>query len=202
MVRSNGFSGTPIPRGRPVTIPSMRAFASSLLILALAASTAAQGVEPPAPVAVFAELDGTWTGAFVGYDEQGRELYRIDVSQTYRTVSDTRQVVEIRDVAIDGAVTTGRGENIAVQQEDGSLTLRCRVEKSDGSVVEHAGRVVEGPDGLKQLIWHSREPGRAEVFRERVVEEHGEDLYLIDGWGRYGDSTILMAGRYRRVSSP
>ena len=163
---------------------------------------AARAAEPPPPVAVFAELDGTWEGSFVGYDEAGRELYRIDVTQTYRTVSDTRQTVEIRDVAPNGTVTTGRGENTAVRGEDGSLTLRCRVEKSDGSTVEHAGRLVEGPDGSKQLIWHSREPGRTEVFRERVVEEGGHDLYLIDGWGRYGDSTILMAGRYRRVASP
>ncbi len=156
--------------------------------------------EPPPPVAVFTELDGTWQGVFVGYDEQGRELYRIDVTQTYQTVSDTRQTVRIRDVAADGTVTTGRGENVAVREEDGSLTLRCRVEKSDGSTVEHAGRLVEGPNGSKQLIWHSAEPGRMEAFRERVVEENGEDLYLIDGWGRYGDSTILMAGRYRRGS--
>lgn len=155
--------------------------------------------EPSPPVAVYAELDGTWQGAFVGYDEEGQELYRIEVTQTYRTVSDSRQIVEIRDVAADGTVTTGRGENVAVREEDGSLTLRCQVEKSDGSTVEHAGRLVEGPDGTQQLIWHSAEPGRMEVFRERVVEENGEDLYLIDGWGRYGDSTILMAGRYRRV---
>jgi len=38
-----------------------------------------------------------------------------------------------------------------------------------------------------------------EIFRERVLQENGQEIYAIDGLGRYGDSLILMAGRYRRV---
>ena len=50
-----------------------------------------QGESPGRPpVSVFADLEGTWSGAFVGYDETGKELYRIRVRQTYTTVDETR----------------------------------------------------------------------------------------------------------------
>ncbi len=172
-----------------------------LIALAAACSLLAPGAaEPPPrePVAVFADLDGTWSGVFVGHDERGRELYRIRVTQTYRTVSATTQTVEIRDEMPDGTVITGRGRNIAERGDDGTLRLRCIVEKSNGERVEHDGRVVRGADGDEQLIWHSAAAGRVEVFREVVRTESASRLYEINGMGRYGDQLILMHGRYRR----
>lgn len=153
---------------------------------------------PSPPVAVFAELDGSWAGTFVGYDPGGRELYRIEVRQTYTTVDENTQEVAIRDTQPDGTVVTGRGVNTARRLADGSLELTCRVEKSTGETVEHRGRRVTGPDGDRQLVWYSSEPGRQETFRERVRHEGEAAYYLIDGVGRYGDSTVLMAGRYRK----
>lgn len=151
------------------------------------------------PVAVYAELDGEWAGEFVGWDTSGRELYRIDVRQSYETVDATTQRVSIRDRAADGTVTLGKGRNVARRLEDGSLELRCIVEKSNGERVEHAGRLVAGPSGETELVWHSRSAESEEIFRERVLEENGEEIYAIDGLGRYGETLILMAGRYRRV---
>ena len=152
------------------------------------------------PVAVYAELDGEWTGEFVGWDTSGRELYRIEVHQSYETVDSTTQKVSIRDRAADGTVTLGTGRNVARRLEDGSLELRCIVEKSNGERVEHAGRLVEGPSGASELVWHSQGEGNEEIFRERVLRENGEEIYAIDGLGRYGETLILMAGRYRRVA--
>jgi hypothetical protein len=153
---------------------------------------------PGPPVAVFAELDGSWAGTFVGYDPGGRELYRIEVHQTYTTVDEHTQEVAIRDTQPDGTVVTGRGVNTARRLADGSLELTCRVEKSTGETVEHRGLLVTGPGGDQQLVWFSNEPGRQETFRERVRHEGDAVYYLIDGVGRYGDSTVLMAGRYRK----
>lgn len=168
-----------------------------LSLLALALLLPAAGAPPP--VAVFADLDGTWEGTFVGYGEGGEELYRVRVRQTYRTVSDTVQEVEIEDRMADGTVVTGRGRNLAERREDGTLALRCVVEKSDGDRVEHEGRLVTGPGGDRQILWHSSAPGRSEIFRERVRREGGEEVYRIDGLGSYGDTRILMAGRYVKV---
>jgi hypothetical protein len=168
----------------------------------IGAWTAIPAVAAGPPVAVFAELDGTWQGTFVGWDAEGRELFRLRVAQTYRTVSDTTQEVAIEDLGADGTVTTGRGENVATRAADGTLALTCKVEKSNGDTVLHQGSVVTGPGGRPEILWHSQGAGRAEVFRERVVEEGGETLYLIDGLGRYGDGVVLMAGRYRRVAGP
>ena len=154
-------------------------------------------VEPP--IAVFAELDGTWEGEFVGWNREGRELYRIRVRQTYRTVDEHTQRVEIEDRMPDGSVITGHGENSARRTEDGGLELRCRVEKSNGERVEHRGRLVEGPDGEEELLWHSEGDGRWEMFREGVRGEGDTEVYEIDGVGRYGDQVVVMAGRYRRV---
>lgn len=155
--------------------------------------------DPPPPVAVFADLDGTWEGEFVGWNREGRELYRIHVRQTYRTVDDHTQRVEIEDRMPDGSVITGHGENTARRTDDGELELRCRVEKSNGERVEHRGRLVEGPDGREELVWHSGGDGRWEMFRERVRRVGAAEVYEIDGVGRYGDQVVVMAGRYRRV---
>lgn len=155
--------------------------------------------DPPPPVAVFADLDGTWEGEFVGWNREGRELYRIHVRQTYRTVDDHTQRVEIEDRMPDGSVVAGRGENTARRNEEGGLELRCRVEKSTGERVEHRGRLVEGPDGREELVWHSGGDGRWEMFRERVRRVGEAEVYEIDGVGRYGEQVVVMAGRYRRV---
>ncbi len=153
----------------------------------------------PPPVSVFADLDGVWAGTFVGYDTTGRELYRIRARHTYRTISETRKSVEIEDILPDGSVVTGRGANVARRAGDGSLELRCLVSKSNGDHVEHKGTVVRGPDGDEQIVWHTSTTGRVETFREVVRREGAETIYEINGLGRYGETLILMTGRYRRV---
>lgn len=150
------------------------------------------------PVAVFAELDGTWEGEFVGYDERGVELYRLTVKQVYRTLDANTQEVVMQDRSREGKLTTGRGRNVARRLPDGSLQLSCSVEKSDGDRVEHSGRLGRGPDGEQQIIWYSDAPGRQETFREVVRKLGAESVYTIDGVGRYGESSVLMAGRYRK----
>lgn len=162
-------------------------------------------VDPPAapavddrPVSVFAELDGTWKGIFVGYDEAGRELYRIRVQQTYETIDATTQTVTVRDEMADGTVITGRGRNVARRGRDGAIELQCVVEKSNGDRVSHAGRVVKGPDGDEQLMWYTKTAERVETFRESVRHVGAETVYEINGMGRYGNTLILMHGRYRK----
>lgn len=150
------------------------------------------------PVHVFSELDGTWVGTFVGYDERGAELYRIRARHTYRTVDETTQRVEIADTMPDGRVIRGVGANTSARRADGSLALRCVVEKSDGDRVEHEGRLVEGPDGHTEIVWFTNQPGRIETFREFVTHEGDETFYSIQGMGRYGESMILMVGRYKK----
>jgi len=180
---------------------------TSLGVVLVAAIWAAAGIEAGAaaeerlgpPVAVFADLDGTWEGTFVGWDATGHELYRLAVRQTYRTVDDHTQRVEIEDRMPDGSVVTGRGVNTAHRNPDGSLDLRCRVVKSNGERVEHRGRLIQGPDGAEQIVWHSGGDGRWETFRERVRREGDTEVYEIDGLGRYGDQVVVMAGRYYRV---
>lgn len=157
---------------------------------------------PGAPVEVFADLDGTWQGVFVGYDAAGRELYRIRVRQTYRTINDHEQSVEITDTMPDGTVVTGRGTNSARRLAGGELRLHCVVEKSNGERVEHDGRVVRGPDRDEQLIWYSNQPGRVETFRERVRRDGDDMVYEINGMGLYGETLILMNGRYRKIANP
>jgi len=152
-----------------------------------------------APVAVFAELDGTWEGTFAGYDTAGKELYRIQVRQIYRTLDDSTQTVDVADTMADGTVITGKGKNTAVRKADGSLELRCIVVKSNGEKVVHEGTLGKTPDGLPQLVWHSAEAERWEVFREVVRESEEGPVYTIDGVGKYGSSVVVMAGRYHRV---
>lgn len=162
----------------------------ALLLVALV------GAGPSRPVDVFAELDGTWTGVFVGYDAEGRELYRITVRQTYETVSDTTQTVRIEDRMADGTVITATGRNVAERAPDGGLRLRCVVDKSNGDHVEHDGRVGRAVDGSPQIIWHSNRPERTETFRESVRHEGDDVVYEINGMGRYGTTLVLMHGRY------
>ena len=179
------------------------------LLLSIALLTSAGAGEHPAsavgsssePVSVFAELDGTWEGTFAGYDTEGKELYRIAVRQHYQTVDGERQAVRIRDTLEDGTIITGEGFNVARREADGSLSLRCLVEKSTGDRVEHQGRLGRDPDGLPQLVWYSNAADRVEVFREVVRHEGGGLVYTIDGVGRYDGTVIVMAGRYRKVES-
>ncbi len=150
------------------------------------------------PVDVFAELDGTWKGTFVGYDDAGKELYRIRVQQDYKTIDANTQRVSVTDTMPDGKVITGKGENRATRLKDGSLELLCVVDKSNGEQVEHKGRLVKGPGGQQQLVWYSKADKKIETFREWVVG-HGKDaVYHIQGMGKYGDSLMLMAGEYHR----
>ncbi|MCH7797671.1 MAG: hypothetical protein IID28_04400 [Planctomycetes bacterium] len=184
----------------------MRALWLLILVVAVPVGLAGQPHQadpagPGDPVEVFADLDGSWQGVFVGYDAAGRELYRIRVRQTYRTIDRFRQVVEITDTMADGTVITGHGTNTARRVAGGGLRLRCVVEKSNGEKVEHDGRVVRGPDGDEQIIWYSSKPGRVETFRERVHRDGDEMVYEINGMGRYGETLILMSGRYRKIAN-
>jgi hypothetical protein len=166
-------------------------------IMAAPRQEQAAGTSPPA--SVFAALDGTWTGMFVGFDQRGRELYRIEVSQTYQTVDETTQRVTTRDTMKDGTVVTGRGVNTARRGPDGTLVLSCDVEKSNGERAAHHGRLVRGPEGDEQIIWWSEGPDRSETFRECVRREGEQVVYSINGMGRYGETFILMHGRYHKV---
>ncbi len=170
------------------------------LVLLFVASCAPPTAVTVRPVDIFAGLDGRWTGDFVGYDSSGRELYRIEVEQHYRTVDDHTQTVEISDRSADGTVVTGRGKNSAHRDADGELVLRCVVDKSNGDHVEHSGRVGRGPTGIEQLVWYSVDPAKVETFREWVVGTGAAATYYIHGMGRYGDSMVLMAGSYRRAN--
>ncbi|MHC5114530.1 MAG: hypothetical protein ACYTGP_08905 [Planctomycetota bacterium] len=170
------------------------------LVGALLGQSAPSARKPPRPVDVFAELDGRWAGTFVGYDATGRELYRIKVEQVYETVDANTQRVRITDTMPDGTVIRGEGENVATRAADGSLTLECLVRKSNGERVRHAGRLVKGPDGHRQLVWWSKEDGREETFREHVRREGERTVYEINGMGRYGGTSMLMTGRYYRGS--
>jgi hypothetical protein len=115
-----------------------------LLVILLLTPILARELRPeePSPVQVFARLDGTWTGNFVGYDARGKELYRIRVRQVYRILNRTTQKVEIEDLMSDGSKVTGIGENVASRGPDGSLLLRCTMVKSNGDRVEHEGRII------------------------------------------------------------
>lgn len=147
------------------------------------------------PVDVFAGWDGSWQGTFVGYDPTGKELYRIAVRQTYRTLDATTQEVTIRDTMADGEVIEGKGRNTAERAADGTLRLRCQVTKSNGDEVVHEGRVVRGPSDRREIVWSSVSEARSETFREWV----DGDRYWIHGMGRYDGTLMLMAGEYRRA---
>lgn len=177
---------------KPLGLAALSGFVVAAVFLVAAASDAT-------PVSVFAELDGTWAGTFVGYDLEGRELYRISVRQVYRTIDAETQTVRIEDEFEDGTVVTGRGRNVARRRPDGGLELSCRVEKSNGEKVEHQGRLVEGPDGHTEIVWFSGGPGRREMFRESVRRDGDGWIYTIDGVGSYGDDLVVMSGRYRKI---
>ncbi len=186
---------------KAASIPAMRRLLIVLGIIVGATLFATLGVgqdQPSAPVVVFADLEGTWSGTFVGYDETGNELYRIAVRQRYQTLNDTMQKVIIYDKMPDGSVISGSGINTARRREDGSLDLRCTVDKSNGQRVAHQGRVVIGPDGDQQIVWYSSGPDRVETFREVVRREGSQMVYEINGMGRYGKTLILMHGRYTK----
>lgn len=186
-------------------VVSLAALAALPLLLSAAPTTpgaAALPATPPAPldepVAVFAGLEGDWVGTFVGFDAAGKELYRIAVKQSYRRVDATTQEVVLADTDASGKTTKGKGRNVATRRADGTLELRCIVDKENGDHVEHEGRLVKGPDGDEELIWFVQREGRSETFRERCLGDGKDARYEIDGMGRYGDSLVLMAGRYRR----
>lgn len=162
------------------------------------ATRAFPGGPESSPVEIFRDLDGTWRGTFVGYDATGKELYRIQVEQRYRTVDANVQTVQIVDTMPDGTEIKGTGKNVATVDAQGKLHLTCRVEKSNGDVVEHQGRLVQGPDGDKELVWFHQHEDREETFRETVRKEGDRSVYSIQGMGKYGDTLILMAGRYYR----
>ncbi len=186
---------------KAASIAAMRRLSIVLGIIVGATLFATLGMgqdQSSAPIEVFADLEGTWSGTFVGYDETGNELYRITVTQHYETINDTTQLVIIQDTMPDGTVITGRGENTAHRRADGSLDLRCMVTKSNGDRVAHQGRIVIGPDGDQQIVWYSSGPDRVETFREVVRREGSQLVYEINGMGRYGETLILMHGRYTK----
>jgi len=167
-----------------------------LLAMTLAAS-AAEHAAPP--VSVFQELEGDWRGSFVGYDATGKEIYRIEVTQSFRTVDDETQTVAIEDRMPDGTVTRTRGTHLARRNGSGALELSCDLKRSTGEHVQLQGRLIRGPLGTTEFIWWSASGDRSDTFREGVADEGGKPTYHIDGMGRYGDSLVLMAGRYRKV---
>ncbi|MEM7203933.1 MAG: hypothetical protein AAF628_26975 [Planctomycetota bacterium] len=183
---------------RASTFPAIPSATVVGVVVALAGCRASDETQPERPIDVLAAWDGTWRGRFVSYDPQGNELSRIKVRQVYRTIDANTQEVTIRDQMPDGKVIEGRGRNVAELEPDGTIRLRCIVEKSDGSRVEHRGRIITGPGGGKQILWWSNEPGRVESFREWVWGSAQQARYSIHGLGQYGDQVLLMAGEYRR----
>lgn len=171
----------------------IRPFLTILLLIALI-----EAAMPQEQLPVFAQLEGTWHGNFVGYDELGRELYRLRVKQVYRTIGSTTQRVEIEDLMPDGTKITGVGENTASRRPDGSWWLSCKVVKSNGDRTEHEGRIVKGPDGDEQILWYTNKPDRIELFREGVSKQGRVTIYSINGMGKYGSRLILMSGSYRK----
>ena len=150
------------------------------------------------PVDVFSELNGTWKGAFIGYDLTGKKLYKIDVIQTYKTIDEATQSVQITDIYPSGEIVTGEGINVAIKSLDGSLYLECKVKKSNGENVKHKGRVVYDSNGKKQLIWYSNNQKGREMFYESVEDHIGGTYYTIKGIGIYKKSDIFMVGNYRK----
>lgn len=151
------------------------------------------------PVSVFSDLDGTWEGNFIGYDLKGNILYEIKVRQVYQTVNRTTQSVEIEDTLSNGEVIRGEGKNLANVKQDGSLELKCIVEKSNGERVDHIGRLSKGPGGEKKIIWYSMNDNKREMFVEGVEKSGEETFYTISGMGIYGNTAVLMEGRYKKV---
>ena len=178
---------------------NVRTILASVLLILPVCGEQSVGKKGQRPVDVFAEFEGTWSGSFVGYDATGKELYRIAVTQTYKTVDANTQELEATDRMQDGKVITARGKNTARRLADGSLELKCIVDKSNGDHVEHDGRVVKGPSGEVELVWYSHTREKKETFREGVRKEGKTDIYYIQGMGEYGGKRMLMAGRYTRV---
>jgi hypothetical protein len=150
------------------------------------------------PIQALAQLNGIWSGIFVGYDLLGKELYRIRVKQVYRSINQTPQKVEIEDMMPDGTTIIGVGENTASRRADGSLVLRCSIVKSNGDQVDHEGKLIIGPDGDEQILWITDKPNRKEIFREFVRKEGNQTVYSIHGMGQYGTTLILMSGSYHK----
>ncbi|MEM8495662.1 MAG: hypothetical protein AAF663_09785 [Planctomycetota bacterium] len=135
--------------------------------------------------AAFEPFDGEWRGTFQVFSAEGELLTELSVEQSYRWEGDV-QMAAFREVDRAGNVTTANAKNF--RNEAGELI--CRVEKSTGDVTEHVGRVTDG-----NLFWY----GPNECFREEVVTINGVPSYTIDGFGTYGDQTLLFKGRYQRV---
>ncbi len=146
---------------------------------------------------VFQDLEGHWTGTFVGYDTTGKELYRIRVQQWYRTIDATTQEVRLEDTMGDGSVVTGKGRNTATRLANGELRLSCQVEKSNGDRVVHKGQLIRGPAGDRQIVWFNKTKNRTETFREWVAGSKENRTYHIHGLGSYDGQLVLMAGCYR-----
>lgn len=178
--------------GRSMGRVVRRAAVVAALVLPAAAG-APRGALAEEPVAVFAALEGDWVGTFVGWDAQGNELYRIAVKQSYRRLDATTQEVVLEDTDAKGKTTRGKGRNVATRRADGTLELRCVVEKDDGDRVEHQGRLIRGPEGDEQFVWSMQREGRSETFRERCTGTGKDARYEIDGMGRYTDT--LQIGR-------
>ncbi|MEM8873906.1 MAG: hypothetical protein AAGD32_06560 [Planctomycetota bacterium] len=152
-----------------------------LFVCLLAFNSSASSDRP----AAFEPFDGNWRGTFQVFSAEGELLTELGVEQSYRWEGNV-QVADFREVDTDGNVTTAKAKNF--RNEAGELI--CRVEKSTGDVTEHVGRVTDG-----NLFWY----GPNECFREEVVTINGVPSYTIDGFGTYGDTTLLFKGRYQRV---
>ena len=156
---------------------NVRAVLASVLLILPVCGEQGGAKKSRRPVDIFAELEGSWSGSFVGYDPTGKELYRIAVTQTYKIVDANTQELEAKDRMQDGKVITAKGKNTARRLADGSLELKCIVDKSNGDHVEHAGRVVKGPSGKTELVWYSEEKQKKETFREGVRTEGKTEIY-------------------------
>jgi len=145
---------------------------------------------------VFAPWNGTWRGTFTSYDIEGKERYKLDVTQVYESVGNGQQKGVFTVKSADGTVETVHAVNMV---RDGELI--CRVvkigqdEKPIGERTEHKGTYL----GPGHIIWHSKigEHG-FETFNELV----DGDLYTIHGAGVKSDDpreTEVFEGRYRRI---
>lgn len=143
------------------------------------------------PERVFAPWDGTWEGRFHVKDGAGNTLTELSVKQRYWSESPTVQRGEFWEKDLKtGETITAKATNL--RQGD---RLTCRVEKSNGEVVEHTGRWTG-----EALEWRRDTRKAKELFRERIVTgTTGETLYEIEGWGEYGDGPRLsFFGRYEK----
>jgi hypothetical protein len=162
-------------------------------LLLLAASPPSASAQSPR--AALEPLTGHWTGPFVAYTPEGKQVDSLTATHRYRWDGDVQVGTQI-DRYPDGRVVRKTARNYV--NDDGVLI--CEVDQPDGTTVTYRGRVSDGA-----LVWHRRtEAGLVETFRERVVNTPSGPEYRIDGFGVYPDEDgsrtyLQFVGRYQAV---